>query len=52
VSSQAPRELKGEYSSARDASNNPVSNYSGTVRFTSSDSAAFLPQNSTLTKRQ
>jgi Pectate lyase superfamily protein len=34
---------------ARDASNNPVSNYSGTVRFTSSDSAAVLPQNSTLT---
>ena len=35
---------------ARDASNNPVSNYSGTVHFTSSDSAAILPADSKLTK--
>jgi hypothetical protein len=34
---------------ARDASNNPVSNYSGTVHFTSSDSAAVLPGDSKLT---
>lgn len=34
---------------ARDASNNPVSNYSGTVHFTSSDSGAVLPADSKLT---
>jgi len=34
---------------ARDASNNPVSNYSGTVHFTSSDSTAVLPPDSKLT---
>lgn len=34
--------------SARDASNNLVSTYSGTVHFTSSDPAAVLPANSTL----
>jgi hypothetical protein len=35
--------------SARDASNNPVPNYSGIVHFTSSDSAAILPGDSKLT---
>jgi hypothetical protein len=35
--------------SARDASNNPVPDYSGTVHFTSSDSAAVLPPDSKLT---
>lgn len=34
---------------ARDATNNPASNYSGTVHFTSSDSAAVLPPDSMLT---
>ena len=34
---------------AFDASNNPVSDYAGTVHFSSSDSKATLPQNSTLT---
>ena len=34
---------------ARDAANNTVSNYSGTVHFTSSDSAAVLPSDSKLT---
>lgn len=34
--------------SARDASNNVVTGYSGTVHFSSSDSAAALPANSTL----
>src|SRR3974390_3002353 len=34
---------------ARDASNDPVSNYSGTVHFTSSDPAANLPGDSKLT---
>src|SRR5215469_9493356 len=34
---------------ARDASNNPVSNYSGTVHFTSTDTAAVLPPDSKLT---
>jgi hypothetical protein len=34
---------------ARDATNNPVSSYSGTVHFTSSDSAAVLPADSKLT---
>jgi Pectate lyase superfamily protein len=33
---------------ARDAANNLVANYSGTVHFTSSDPAAVLPPNSTL----
>ena len=34
---------------AFDGSNNPLPNYSGTVSFTSSDSQASLPENSTLT---
>src|ERR1700686_1719465 len=33
---------------ARDSTNNVVTSYSGTVRFTSSDPAAVLPPNSTL----
>jgi len=35
--------------SALDGSNNPLTSYSGTVSFTSSDSQASLPENSTLT---
>lgn len=34
---------------ARDASNNPATSYSGTVHFTSSDAAAVLPNDSKLT---
>jgi hypothetical protein len=34
---------------ALDGANNPLSNYSGTVSFTSSDSQASVPENSTLT---
>jgi len=34
---------------AQDAGNNPIATYAGTVHFTSSDSAAVLPANTTLT---